>query len=164
MKLGVLSDTHLRAGDDAGVLARLVEEGCLADVDVILHAGDHVELGVVEMAVAPKKLISVRGNMDYGEALDLPVKRILEFEGVRIGLIHGWGAPHDLAERVAREFEGEDVDVIVFGHSHRPFEGKVGGRLLFNPGSPTDKYFAPYNSVGIIELEGGRLKTKLVKL
>ncbi|HDH97323.1 MAG TPA: metallophosphoesterase [Proteobacteria bacterium] len=164
MKIGVISDTHLRSGDDASLLTELVESSYFRDVDLILHAGDHVVLDVVEMALAPKRLVSVRGNMDVGEAAELPIKRVVELAGKRIGLIHGWGSPDGLAERVAAEFADEDVDLIVFGHSHRPYEGRVGGRLLFNPGSPTDKHFAPYNSVGIIEITGGGVDVEVIRL
>ena len=86
MKIGVISDTHLRSGDDTSILTKLVEELYFKDVDLILHAGDHVELAVVEMALAPKKMIAVSGNMDYGEAAELPTKRILELGGKKIGL------------------------------------------------------------------------------
>ena len=72
--------------------------------------------------------------MDSGPAaMTLPVSRIIEAEGKKIGLIHGWGAKEGLAERVRKHFER--VDCIVFGHSHRPANYKKGGVLFFNPGS-----------------------------
>jgi len=52
--------------------------------------------------------------------------------------------------RMRKEFEG--VDVIVFGHSHKPFNQIINGILMFNPGSPTDKIFTNTNSFGILEL------------
>jgi len=164
MRIGVISDTHLRSGDDASVLTNIAGSDYFRDVELILHAGDHVDLDTVEMAVAPKRLVSVRGNMDQGYAAELPMKRVLALGGKRIGMIHGWGSPDGLVERVAGEFELDDVDLIVFGHSHRPYEGRVGGCLLFNPGSPTDKHFAPCNSVGIVEIGDAGVTTELVKL
>lgn len=164
MILGVISDTHLRTGDDVSGLSALVESGHLSEAELILHAGDHVELDLIELALAPKRIISVRGNMDYGQAAELPTKRVLEFEGKKIGLIHGWGSPTDMAERVCNEFCEDGVDIIIFGHSHRPFSGRVKGVLLFNPGSPTDKRFAPYNSIGVIELKKDEIEAKIIKL
>lgn len=164
MIIGVISDTHLRTGDDISGLVSIVESGYLKDVELILHAGDHVELDLIESALAPKKVISVRGNMDCGKAANLPIKRILELEGKKIGLIHGWGSPSDIVERVYNEFCQDDVDVIIFGHSHKPYKDKVKGVLLFNPGSPTDKRFAPYNSVGVIELKRDRIEAKIIKV
>jgi predicted phosphodiesterase len=61
------------------------------------------------------------------------------------------------------EFKGDNVDCIVFGHSHRPMNEMVKKVLLFNPGSPTDKIFAPYNSYGVIELKG-ELTADIIKL
>lgn len=164
MIIGVISDTHLRAGDDISSLTSIVESGHLKDVELILHAGDHVELELVEYALAPKKVISVRGNMDYGKAAELPIKRVLEFEGKKIGLIHGWGSPYDIVERVYNEFSQDEVDIIVFGHSHKPYNDRVKGVLMFNPGSPTDKRFAPYNSVGILKLKKDGIEAKIIKL
>ncbi|MFP3472622.1 metallophosphoesterase family protein, partial [Micrococcus sp. SIMBA_144] len=56
-------------------------------------------------------------------------------------------------KRALEAFEGEDVDVIIFGHSHIPFSRFMKGILLFNPGSPTDKRKLPYYSHGVLTIE-----------
>ena len=79
-----------------------------------------------------------------------PATRVLEIGGFKIGVTHGDGAPQGIIERVSAKFTG--VDAIVFGHSHQPLNERRNGVLLFNPGSPTDRIFAPYNSVGLLEI------------
>ena len=59
--------------------------------------------------------------------------------------------------------EFEDVDVIVFGHSHTPLNEVEEGVLFFNPGSPTDKVFAPYNSIGILHVDK-KIKGEIIRL
>jgi hypothetical protein len=67
-------------------------------------------------------------------------------------------------ELVAQIFEKDKVDIIVFGHSHNPVNETRDGILYFNPGSPTDKMFSPYNSYGIIEINENSVEGKIIKL
>jgi len=147
-RIGVISDTHIpkAAGDLPERVYREFER-----VDLILHAGDLVELSVLEKLrkVAPAR--AVYGNMDAAEVTGfLPRKDIIKVGGLRIGLIHGYGPPARIVEAVAKEFK--KVDVIVFGHSHVALCEKIKNTLFFNPGSPTDRVFAPYTSFGILEV------------
>ncbi len=147
MKIGVISDTHLAAPD--GRLEKIAKDH-FQGVELILHAGDIVDIRVLE-AFGDTRVCAVCGNMDGASVRDMfPEKRVLEVEGWRIGLIHGWGSPSGLEERIIREFE--DVACIVYGHSHRPNNEVRDGVLLFNPGSPTDNRFAQGNSVGILDV------------
>ena len=164
MKLGVLSDTHLSAPSGiAGAMKhkirntrtledlRAIVAEHFSDVERILHAGDFVEEGVMEMLQEFAPLEAVRGNMDgYQLQNALPSHRVIELEGFTIGLVHGDGSPQGIVERVRQHFD--KVDAIVFGHSHQPLNERRDGILYFNPGSPTDRIFAPYNSIGILEL------------
>lgn len=150
MKIGVLSDTHLTT------MNKELEEVLLrhlADSDIIIHAGDVVDIQVLDIFQS-KKLYLVAGNMDTPEIKqNYPWKRVISVEGFKIGLIHGWGSPLGIEERIAREFE--KVDCIVFGHTHNSFNKKIGSILFFNPGSPTDKRYASANSLGILKIENG---------
>ncbi len=95
--------------------------------------------------------VAVKGNMDHGEvARLLPKKRVVDIEGHKIGLIHGWGPPSGITRKVEREFG--DVDCVVFGHTHEALIKWHGGKLFFNPGSATDRMFAPKNTVGFLEI------------
>ncbi|MDP2912943.1 MAG: metallophosphoesterase family protein [Candidatus Omnitrophota bacterium] len=160
MKILVLSDTHIPR-----VAADLPEKiyEAIAGVDMILHAGDFVEKELLDKLAVLKGIKAVYGNMD-GPNLKgrLNDKEVVEVEGFRIGLIHGYGAPRDLPDTVGREFA--DVDAIVFGHSHSPMNEVRGGILLFNPGSPTDKIFAKTNSYGILEVSDKGILGRIIGL
>ena len=159
MKIYVISDTHVP------VVARELPPELLRamnDAQLIIHAGDLVELSVLEELRAIAPVEAVFGNMDgWATRRPLSAKKVVEAQGKRIGLVHGAGAPWSLPERVLREFE--NVDIIVFGHSHQPLREQRGQVLLFNPGSPTDTRFAPYRSYGIIEI-GESVKAEIVRL
>jgi len=131
-------------------------------VDLILHAGDLTELSLLDELnkIAPTEAVS--GNMDSWKVCNkLPTKKVVKALNFKIGLIHGWGAPDKITDVISKEFD--DVDVIVFGHSHEPMNEKIGKILYFNPGSPTDKVFAPYNSYGILDIDK-TVKGKIIKL
>lgn len=146
MLIGVVSDTHLAGKPVPGYVMEALR-GC----DLILHAGDILEMAVLEQLSAVAETLAVRGNMDSVEvAGGLPARRVVQVEGFRIGLTHGHGAPDGIIKRVSGEFE--DVDCIVFGHTHQPLYGVRGGILYFNPGSPTDRVFASGNTVGFLEV------------
>ena len=159
MRIGVISDTHIpRAAD---WLPKKVCED-LKNVDLILHAGDITEKEVLERlkAIAPTR--AVYGNMDSGEVRDLlPRKDIIDIGRFRIGLIHGFGPPFGMIERIRKEFG--KMDAIVFGHTHAPMNEVKSGCLFFNPGSPTEKIFTKENAYGIIEI-GKELKGEIIDL
>jgi len=151
MIVGVLSDTHLRGGKDALAFLECLAREYFAEAQAVIHAGDLTDPAILE-AFYPLPVYGVRGNMDLAHS-DLPPKRILNLEGFRIGLIHGWGAPCGLEERLLEEFSGENLDCLVYGHSHQPLNEKRGSLLLFNPGSPIDPRQAPFPSVGRLHLD-----------
>jgi putative phosphoesterase len=150
VKIGILSDTHLTSVISAERLAERLLNGPFADVEAILHAGD-ITTPELENCFAPLGWVAVRGNMDH-LLMDLPVSRIANFAGKRIGMIHGWGPVGNLEQRVLQYFDNESVDAIVFGHSHQPLCRLVGPVLLFNPGSATDRRSATHHTVGILTL------------
>lgn len=161
MRVGVISDTHIPA--TASKLPDILIEK-LQGVDLIIHAGDLTELKVLDelKRIAPTE--AVVGNMDSFKARRiLPEKRILELENFRIGIIHGLGHPKNILAYVTGRFEAERLDVIIYGHSHKPSIDTIDNRICFNPGSPTDKVFAPYSSFGILEI-GKELTPKIVRL
>jgi len=158
-KIGVISDTHIPK--NALDLPEVVYKA-LSDVDLILHAGDLVEMPVLKKLKKIAPTHAVHGNMDMPKVkATLPEKDIIEVERFKIGLIHGFGPPGRVSAMVMEEFK--KVDAIVFGHTHYPFNEKVDGVLLFNPGSPTDTIFAPYNSYGILEVDN-EIKGKIIRI
>lgn len=161
LKIGVLSDTHIQDVKLGMVFLQTLAEQHFADAEIILHAGDVVNPDIL-MTFADRTVHVVRGNMDPA-VKGIPNRKIIEVGGFRIGLIHGWGAPDTLEERVWREFRGERLDCLVFGHSHHPLCRRRDGVLLFNPGSPTDRRWAPFHSVGILELGEG-IEGRIIRL
>ena len=159
MKIGVISDTHLRE-PDARLLAIIGKY--FHDVDLILHAGDIVDLRVLE-AFGDKEVIAVCGNMDSTRVEEeIPFKRVLEIGRFRIGLIHGWGAPHDLEDRIRKEFD--NVDCIVYGHSHHPANHIREGVLFFNPGTAFDRRHNVSYTVGILEVGEQAIAGRIVAI
>ena len=154
MKALVLSDTHVKREEDLEQLKDKIEP-LLSDVEVIIHAGDSVSMYLVDYLRSRKLSYIARGNMDSADVASiLPDKQIVEFAGHRIGLTHGYGTSCGLLERVYTLFSRDDVDAIVFGHSHRPYISKHDGVLLVNPGSPTHTRLADRNTVVIITAHG----------
>ncbi|MBN1289012.1 MAG: metallophosphoesterase family protein [Actinobacteria bacterium] len=146
MLIGVLADTHL-TGEP--VPEQIIN--AFRGVDMILHAGDILDMAVLDQLAALAETIAVRGNMDRGDVLRiLPARRVIEVNGFRIGLTHGFGAPHGMTQRVGSQFD--DVDCIVFGHTHTPLVKDEEGIVYLNPGTPTDRLFASRNSVGFLEV------------
>ena len=161
MKIGILSDTHISSLDAGMTLAQKLLQGPFSEIDVILHAGDHVHPDLAS-CFSPLPWYGVCGNMDSPQS-NLPLQRVVQLAEVRIGMIHGWGSPAGIEERVMSRFSTTDIDVLVFGHSHRPVCRRVGSVLLLNPGSPTDRRSAPYHSVGILHV-GREVSGEIIRI
>lgn len=151
MKVAVLSDTHIPYA-----ASQLPESVCeiLKQVDAIIHAGDYQAESVIDTLQSFADFYGVCGNMDAAEIHKrVPVERIINLKGYAIGVLHGWGSPADLEERILEHFKNHKLDAIIYGHSHRAHNEWRNGVLLFNPGSPTDHRYARFQSMGILTLE-----------
>ena len=147
LKIGVISDTHLgRVTDEfKNIIMKYFN-----DVDMIIHSGDMTGRAVYEY-LSNWDLKAVRGNMDDFDLRDmLPEKRVEEIGGKKIGIIHGRGSPYGLNDLVFKEFQ--DVDIIIFGHSHVPFHKKNGNVEMFNPGAFKASY-GQSGTVGMVEID-----------
>jgi putative phosphoesterase len=160
LRIGVISDTHLR-GVPQGFLQGLKK--AFHGVELVLHCGDWVSRGVLDAMVGQGwEVVGVAGNMDPSEIhCVVPVKRELELEGIKIGLVHGWGAPGGIEARVSSAFQR--VELVVFGHTHRPFWGRWGELWLFNPGAASGWGNPQGPTVGILEV-GETLRASIVPL
>ena len=161
MRLAIVSDTHLPRG------SRSLPEACverLRAADAILHAGDFVELSVLEelRALGPP-VHAVRGNVDSTELQALlPAARVVKAAGARIAMVHDAGPSSGRLARMRRRFPA--VDAVVFGHSHIPLHEEDGGFAIFNPGSPTERRRAPRHTMGLATVQGGRVAFELIAL
>jgi len=158
VKIGVISDTHLHEVSPA---LMDIYESYFSDVDMIFHAGDLVSLEIAEY-LSQKPLRVVQGNMDTMDVRDrFPKKEVIEVEGFRLGLIHGWGSPLGIERRIRSEFVG--VHALIYGHSHRPSNHTDNGVLIFNPGTATGFRIAGSNSIGIMEI-GDEIKATIITI
>jgi putative phosphoesterase len=157
----VLSDTHIRRG----TTRRLPDAAYahLAAADLVLHAGDVVVGDVLDELAGFAPVHAVLGNNDVELVGLLPETLLLEVAGVRIGMIHDSGTAKGRAGRLRRRFP--DADVVVFGHSHIPWDDDgVDGQVLFNPGSPTERRAQPHHTLGTIDVDGGRVVERRIHL
>ncbi len=155
----VLADTHIRRGS-----SRRMSDAAYAhleDADVILHAGDVVIGDVLDELGGFGPVHAVLGNNDADLVGLLPETRLLDVEGLRIGMIHDSGPSTGRAGRMRRRFP--DADVVVFGHSHIPWDTDgVDGQVLFNPGSPTERRAQPHRTLGTLDIDDGRLVARRI--
>jgi len=152
-KIIALSDTHL----ERGLPDKLVE--LAKGADIILHAGDFVAKDVYDSLTDLGRVEAVCGNSDSPDLKKLlPERKVIEVDGVRIGLVHR--ASHSSGpgtEMLAREME---VDVLVYGHLHRPLVER-NDKLLICPGSPTLPRMSP-PTVAEIEIKDGKVTGRIV--
>ncbi len=159
MKIVVLSDTHMPKKARVFPAPLLA---ALADADHIIHAGDIALPSVLDMLAAFAPVTAVAGNVDPPELrAALGEARRLRLGGFWLGVCHGHGTKGTTKQRAIDRFADEQVDAIIFGHSHIPCCEYHGGVLLLNPGSPTDKRRNPYCSFGVIEA-GETLAARIV--
>lgn len=149
----VLSDTHLRPGGRRRLPDTVYR--ALESADVVLHAGDIVTADLLHELSGFAPVRAVLGNNDLDPALSmLPETRLDVIDGVRVAMIHDSGPRAGRQGRMRRRFP--DADVVVFGHSHVPWnEPGLEGQLLFNPGSPTERRAQPDHTFGVLELDAG---------
>lgn len=182
MRIGIISDTHIGYGTE--VLPSQLKE-VFKGVDLILHAGDIYVSSVLDELGELAPVLAARGDDDLlsvnGRVKD---KHALSFEGFSLWLTHmvPWTALHPLLysrrgssaasdqefETALNEIIGklEDVpDILVFGDTHQPFQQKVQGALLINPGSPTlPNYHRELGTVGILTLSPGKAEANIIQL
>lgn len=182
MKIGLISDTHL-AGSGRDLPGAVLE--ALAGVELILHCGDLECLGVLDHLETVAPVLAVRGYEDPTEPGDrlAHVTRVVEAQGVRIGMVHDiqWPPPRitlsadaralefpdgSAREILAQKFQGP-VDVVVFGDTHQEIICYYDGVLLINPGSPTcpaRRHPGGLGTIGLLDVHRGVVTVRLVNL
>lgn len=160
--VGVLSDTHLSTCTPE-LLS--VCEAHFAGCERILHAGDSVSGELLGALAQRWQVDAVRGNMDSDPALQiLPETRVVSVGGLPVGIYHGHGTPGGIEARVVAAFDDPVPPVIVFGHSHTAADLVYQGVRLLNPGSPTDRRWAPYRSVARLTVAGEQVDFEIIPL
>lgn len=126
----IISDTHADTIEKLG--EALIEK--IKAADIVVHAGDADTVDFIsELKKISKELYAVRGNCDWGS--DLPPKIIFNIENKTIGLSHGTGNYTNVIDRLSYLFSDDNVDMVIFGHTHIPINEDVEGIHFINPGS-----------------------------
>jgi putative phosphoesterase len=162
LSLTILADTHLpkRAKILPAEVWAAVESS-----DVVVHAGDWTEAPLLdELEVRARRLIACYGNNDGPDLRRrLPLVATAELDGVRLAVVHEAGQKQGREGRMAALYP--DVDVLVFGHSHIPWDTRApSGLRLLNPGSPTDRRRQPSCTFMTAVLEAGDLEVTTHRL
>ena len=161
-RIAVISDTHLPRG------TRRLPDECLRRLeaaDIILHCGDFVSTTVLHELRALGPVEGVYGNMDESALKEhLPERRVVEVDGVRIGMVHIPGPRVGREARLASSFPG--CHAVVYGHTHEPARSQHGDLWILNPGSPTERRRAPMRAMIWLEAEAeaGRFHAQVVPL
>jgi hypothetical protein len=155
VSLVLTADTHVpkRARDLPHALWSAIEAA-----DVVVHAGDWVDVALLDaFERRSRRLLAVHGNNDHGPLRErLPEVARAEIEGLRIAVVHETGDAKGREARCAARFP--DTDLLVFGHSHIPWDTTApGGLRLLNPGSPTDRRRQPHGTWVTATLDAGVL-------
>ena len=154
-RLLLLADTHLpkRARALPEQVWRAVD-----DADLVIHAGDWVELALLDALEArANRVIGVWGNNDPDDLRSrLPEVARVVVEGIRIAVVHETGPSTGREARCEASYP--DTDVLVFGHSHIPWDTVTpNGLRLLNPGSPTDRRRQPVATMMTAVADAGEL-------
>ena len=151
----LLADTHVpaRARDLPAQVWDQVESA-----DLVIHAGDWVAPGLLDELVArSRRLLACWGNNDGPELrARLPELASATVAGVRIGVVHETGASTGRQARMREAYP--ELDLLVFGHSHIPWDTEADGLRLLNPGSPTDRRRQPHCTSMTATLRAGRVE------
>ncbi|QIM23178.1 metallophosphoesterase [Phycicoccus sp. HDW14] len=147
-----MTDTHLpkRAKDLPAPLWEAVGRA-----DLVVHAGDWVDVATLDALEARStRLLACWGNNDGPDLrARLPEVARATVDGVRVAVVHETGGRDRREQRMRAAYP--DVDLLVFGHSHIPWDTEHEGLRLLNPGSPTDRRAQPDFTWMTLRLEGG---------
>ena len=160
MLIGLISDTHIP--DRAKEIPQKVFES-FDNVDLIIHAGDLTSPKVIEDLEKIAPVMAVQGNMDRANGIDLPKAKIIEAEGLKIGVVHGEVYPRADSDQLLYLAQELGADILVSGHSHQPKIEQKNGVLLLNPGSPIVPRLAD-RTVMLLEINNKEVDVEVVKI
>jgi uncharacterized protein len=149
VRIGVLSDTHIhKLKDTPGSLLDFLKA-----FDLVIHLGDFVSPELVEYFKSFNNFYGIAGNHDpHTVKAILPRNDVVEVNGKRLGLLHGYWFPLFGQRRSLARFKKEKVDAILYGHTHVIRNEKVNNILFFNPGSACALWPAPWKTYGILKV------------
>lgn len=159
MRVAVLADTHIPKR--AKTLPASAWE-ILKSADTILHAGDVLTSDFLSQLSRLAPLYAVRGNNDT-DLTNLPETLEFSLADVHFAMIHDSGDKRQRAKKMRQRFP--NANIVVFGHSHIPINQYEQDVLLFNPGSATDRRMQPQFTMGLLEVNNGKIhKAEIIPL
>jgi hypothetical protein len=157
MRIGLIADTH-------GILeARVLE--IFRGVERILHAGDVGGEEILEDLSRVAPVTAVRGNTDVSPVADrLRDVEVASLAGRRFLLTHQVGRPGAPGTELRRLVAEHQAEVVVFGHTHAPFDRIVDGVRYLNPGGSGPRRFRLPRTVAVLDLTAEGVDTRFVDL
>lgn len=160
MLIGLISDTHIP--DRAKEIPEKVFEA-FSEVDLIMHTGDLTSPKVIDDLEQIAPVMAIQGNMDRARGIDLPAAKVIEAEGLKIGIVHGEVYPRADTQQLVYLAKELDADILISGHSHQPKIEQTDGVLLLNPGSPIVPRLAD-RTVMILEINDREVDVEIIKI
>jgi putative phosphoesterase len=156
-RIGVLSDTH---NNLHGAIPDLFE-----GVEMILHAGDIETMQLLTKLQRIAPVVAVRGNMDPSSVPDtLPVYRVIRTAEKNILITHRVGNPVKPPQSLRERLQQVRPDVVVFGHTHHPFNETIAGILFFNPGTAGKMRHGYPLTAGVLEIDNSGIRGNVIYL
>jgi len=160
IKIGVLADTHIYKLKE--IAPTFLES--LKAFDMVIHLGDFVSLELVDYLKSFSNFYGIAGNHDPHTIKSIfPSQDVVEINGKRLGLIHGYWFPLFCQHRSLARFKKDRVDAILYGHTHVIRNEMVKDILFFNPGSALALWPAPWKTLGILSV-GERVSGEIVSV
>jgi len=154
IKIGVISDTHNFFDPKIS--------GFFQGVEHILHAGD---IGLPSILLELQEIApvtAVSGNTD-DPGFNYPHTEVVRL-GSRRFLIHHIVQPHHLSDSLKARVPREKADVVIFGHTHKPFNEVINGILFFNPGYASKSRFGMERTLAILHCDQEGIRAEFLLL
>jgi putative phosphoesterase len=161
--VGLISDTHIPSKAKA-IPPRVFE--VFHEVMFILHAGDLTQLDVINDLERLAPVVASSGNMDEPSVKEkLPKMNTIDVGKWKIGVVHTLGAFNNL-QKMRKVAKQNNFQVLIFGHTHRPFIRREDNVLFMNPGSPTNPLppFVVKPTVGLLKISGEKIEPEIVQV
>jgi hypothetical protein len=153
MKIGLISDTHNYLDPQIFNIFQSVEH--------ILHAGDVGLMTIINQLETIAPVTAILGNTDSN--IPLRESEIVTLAGKKF-LLHHIITPHALDPEFATRVKKQRPDVVMFGHTHKPFEEVIDDVLFLNPGYAGRQRFQLPRSVAVMTIEGSEMRTEIRRL
>jgi len=151
MKIGIISDTH----DNWSNFKKVIEWFNKEEIKTVLHCGDIFSQETIDNAdkIFSGEIKYVRGNADYSLE-NIPEKLDIELGNKKIGFAHF----PDVVKKMA---QSQDYDTVFYGHTHRPWDEKIGNCHMINPGELAGHFYKP--TFAVYDTDNGKLELKILE-